>query len=127
MKKNWMYGLLIAAAMFMCSASYADPFTDTGVSDAGFGQVSALLVTDPPLAPASKPVNDGFAHVAMASGGYGDNETDIGPCMACREAERMQSFVSYFKVTDNRMPAFKVACAVFSELEDIPTKVPIAV
>ena len=125
MKRNWLSATVLAAAMMVCSVSYADPFVDTGIFNADpVYAPTALIVTDPPYAPAIFQNNDGFT--AMA-GGYDvvEKETTCNSIVASMACSRMSS-VAYFQLnTADRMQKTVLALGAKSELDDVPTKIPI--
>ena len=101
MKKNFLYGIVLALSFFMCGASWALP-ADTVVS----------MVTSPDYE-----VDTGtpMCNVIVPAGTV---------AMACRLGS---TSVAYFQLTNYKVTDNKMACGFVSELDDVPTKVPIAV
>ncbi len=118
MKKNVFYGVMLFVAFFMCGASFASPYTDTGLYAEPTSNVGFVFAVDPPLVPA----------MAMATGDNVD-ENDPKYCMAsCRTDKRTSISVNFYQLNiNNQIPKTILACGSTSDLDETPAKIPIAI
>lgn len=136
--KTFYGGIVLAIALFMCGASFASPFTDTGIyASEPVYETSMSLAVDPPLVPAAKPDNSGFDQ-AMATSPDVDKDRTV-PCMAsCRSAADNVLAMAcggkgkgkgkpklYLICVDQAIPKNVLACGTRSKPIDTPMKIPI--
>jgi len=125
MKKNIIYGLFLALAFLLSSASFASPYSnESGIEPATDHMF--VLAAWPPLVPAVK--NTAYDTFTAMAGGSGNDIEKDKYCMACRSDERTSVGINLFqvKVTDNRIPRTMLACGYSDITKDKPYKVPIS-
>ena len=126
MKKNFLYGIVLALSFFMCGASWALP-ADTVVSmvtspdyevDTGTPMCN-VIVPAGTVAMACRQRSTSVAYFQL---------TNVDLTGSAIDSFERMSTVGYFALNiDNRIPKTLTACGFVSELDDVSTKVPIAV
>lgn len=126
MKKNFLYGIVLALGLFMCGASWALP-VDTVVSTA----VSPDYDDDAGVAVCNVIVPAGIVSMACRQGSTSVayyQLTNVDLTVSTADSFERTPSVGYSALNiDDRMPKVVTACGFVSELDDVPTKVPISI
>ena len=125
MKKNIIYGIMLAVAFLMSSASFASPYTN----DAGYVPPDGsafILAVWPPTVPAVIEA-DSFDTVTAMAGGGSDSETADKNCMAGCHIDKRWQILSGFYQLNVDLDRTVIASGFKSTPIEVPTRVPVAV
>ena len=125
MKKNIMYGLMLAVAFLLSGASFASPYTNDASYSPPDGSAFILAVW-PPAVPAV--IDPGYPDwvVAMAPGSS-DSETADKNCIAGCYIDKRRQMVANFYQSNIDLDRTVIACGFESTPIETPTKVPVPV
>ena len=118
MKTKFFYGIMLAVAFLMSSASFASPYSSEPIyipQDETF-----ILAVWPPAVPAViKP--DGFDTVMAMAGGGSDSETADKNCMAGCLIDKRRQIVAGFYQLNVDLDRTVIACGFESALTEAQT------